>query len=730
MKRKTILTLARKEFFDYLNSVAAYVIIIPFLVLSSFLYIRTAFISGIANLRPFFELLPWFLILVAPAIAMRTISKEKQEKTFELLISHPISEIELVIGKFLGSLMFFGGVLLTTLLLPGTLFLFSSPDPGMIFSQYLGAFLVGALFLSIGIAASSLVESAAASFLLGASFSFLMILSGLEIVTISLPSPLSQIANEIAVLPHMGNIARGFLDLRDLLYFLTGTFLFLSIAVAKLSERRTEEKKSEKRKLYFGMSLIVAIGILLNLLMLVYPLRIDLTQGKQYSLSPGTKKLVSQLSDILKIKIFASRDLPGSVQPILKNLEDMLKDYQRYGKQIKVEKVYPDTDQEARNEALSLGIEEVAFNRISSGRFEVQNGFLGLVLRFGDKTETIPFIEDTSDLEYQVSRRINKLTAEKEKAVGFYSPQPLASSQILQDELKVQYQIKNVSLDKEDDQFDLLLAIGGPGEDATAAANITRYLDEGGKAVFLVDKVNVNVQLGTANEVSTGLESILEKYGLKLNSDLIFDSRLGEIITLSQGSTQYLASYPFWFRALPADKQFSPLANLESVLLAWPSSIALEEKEAIEYIKILQTSSSGGRQESNFSINPEQLNLLPDPSGEPILLGVAANHKEKGNRIVIIGDSDFVSDQFIRQSPENFSFVSNLVDWAMADPLLASIPSKSFGRAVFQFTNPLQPMLIQYLSIFLPPICVSLFGFFWLSRRKRLAKRVFKLKDL
>jgi len=120
MKLNLIKRIAKKEFLGYINSALAYTVIVPFLLLSIFIYTRTALVGGEASLRPYFELLPWFLLLLAPALSMKLLTDEHRSETLELLFAHPISELEIVLGKFFGALSFYVIILLTTMGLPLT----------------------------------------------------------------------------------------------------------------------------------------------------------------------------------------------------------------------------------------------------------------------------------------------------------------------------------------------------------------------------------------------------------------------------------------------------------------------------------------------------------------------------------------------------------------------------------------------------------------------------------
>src|SRR3989338_1595891 len=147
MNKNNIITIAKKEFFSFINSALAYTIIIPFLLISTFLYLRAVLAAGEATLRPYFDLLPWFLLLLAPALSMKLLTDEYKSNTLELIFAHPINELEVLLGKFIGALAFYICILLLTLGLPLTILIYSKADPGQIIGQYIGALFIGATFL-------------------------------------------------------------------------------------------------------------------------------------------------------------------------------------------------------------------------------------------------------------------------------------------------------------------------------------------------------------------------------------------------------------------------------------------------------------------------------------------------------------------------------------------------------------------------------------------------------
>lgn len=724
MKTNIIIRLAKKEFFGYINSPLAYTVIVPFLLLSIFIYTRTALVGGEASLRPYFELLPWFLLLLAPALSMKLLTDEHKSETLELLFAHPISELEIVLGKFLGALTFFAVILLTTIGLPLTLIAYSRPDIGQLIGQYIGAIFIGATFISIGIAASAYVKNAISSFLLGASISFILIIIGLDFVTQMLPFPFSRVAAELSVLTHGENIARGLLDIRDVFYFLTITGAMLAIAITKLSERKTTESPTEAKKLKLALGLILGIGIISNVILSSYPVRVDLTQGRLFTLSGGTKQTIKNLDDITTITVYASRELPAQMQLVARDITDLLKDYEKLGSNVKVRFVDPQADQQAAQEAQQAGIREVQFNSVGSGKFEVQAGVLGIALRFGDKTESIPFISDTSDLEYQLTRRIRKLSGSKDTVIGLYK-NGFSQNQILDELLGTQYKTETVAVDATDKLKDLsaLIVIDDGSQESTASAMIKNYLNQNGRVLLLANGVSVSPQSLSAQKSSSSIPSLLSDYGVTLNNDLAYDLQLSEVLNFSDQSGQrYLSQYPYWLRALPASDTFSPLATVKSISLGWPSSLTLTSKEGITQKTLLTTGVNAGKTEGSFNISPQSVKTLT-PNAKEIPLAALI---EKGEtRLVVVSSSTLADDQFLQNNRDNVAFLSNTIDYLAADKDLAAIPSKSSGRAVFEFKSPTDILFVQYGNLLIPPIVVIAFAVFYLRRRKQLTQRVY-----
>lgn len=726
MKLNTVLTIAKKEFFGFINTPLAYTITVPFLLISVFLYFRSVISLNEATLRPFFDLLPWFLLLVAPALSMKLLTDEYKASTFELLFAHPVSEIEIILGKFFGAFAFFIFMLLTTIGLPLTLLIYSKADPGLIISQYIGAVFVGGAFLSIGIATSAFTKNAISSFLLAAAIGFGLILLGLEFITLAIPSPFNLISAELSPLTHTDNLARGLLDIRDIAYFVALIMIFLLLAVYKLSERRLKEDLKEKSKLRFALILLIAIGIMTNVFLFYYPARLDLTEAQLFTLSNGTKQTIKNIPDILTVTVYSSKDLPAQIQITRQQITDLLKDYEKLNKNIQIKSVMPNDDPQSMQDLQSAGIQPIQFNKIGDGKFETQSGFLGIALRYGDKTDSIPYIEDTSDLEYQLTRRIRKLTADKEQIIGLYI-NGSTQTQILDELLSTQYTVSHVTLEKDNaipDLTSLVVIDDGSAPNSTASAVIKQYLKNGGKAIFMVNGVTVDKKALRAASTASSIPAVLKEYGITINNDLVYDRELNETLGFTFGDRHIFAPYPFWLHALPADPNFPALKSVKSITLAWPSSIQISKRDDIKINKLLTTGTAGGRQENSFEISPAYFQNLNPDTGTKYTLAISAETKE--TRFIVVTSSSLADDNILRNSRDSLAFISNAVDYLSIDKNITSIPSKVSGRALFEFKNPQELQTVQYSNILIPPVVIALFSIIYLRRRNSLTKRIYK----
>ena len=214
-----------KEIRAYFASPIAYIVIATFLLTVGWFFFLTFFIENQASLRHFFSLLPLMFSLVIPAATMRLVAEERNVGSYEILLTMPVTLVDVVLGKFLAALVFVAAMLIPTLSYPITVSFLGNLDWGPVVAGYIGAIMLAAAFSAAGLFASSLTRNQIIAFIIGAIICFG--LATIDWVLFFLPPSILAIVQYVGAYFRFQNIAKGIIDSRDILYFLSVSFLGL-----------------------------------------------------------------------------------------------------------------------------------------------------------------------------------------------------------------------------------------------------------------------------------------------------------------------------------------------------------------------------------------------------------------------------------------------------------------------------------------------------------------------
>jgi len=230
-----ILPIYKRELRSYFNSPVAYVFIVVFLAILGWFFTSNLFLANVASLRIVFELVPLIYLFFVPAVTMRLLAEEKKSGTLELLTTKPVRDIEIVLGKFFAAWTLLAAALAPTLLYLITVMSLGKVDIGPVICGYVGLLLMGGVYISIGLLASSLTENQIIAFIL--SFLIVFVLFMLDKILMYVPDAFASTFEFLSMDFHFSNIVRGVLDSRNLIYF--GSLLGFSLFLATVSlERR------------------------------------------------------------------------------------------------------------------------------------------------------------------------------------------------------------------------------------------------------------------------------------------------------------------------------------------------------------------------------------------------------------------------------------------------------------------------------------------------------------
>lgn len=232
-------TIAKRELQSLFYSPIAYVVLGGFAIGSSVFFIQGFQPGRPATMRGTLDMVVWLLIFLAPAISMRLVSEELRSGTYERLMTSPVNDMQVVLGKWLGALVFFC-ILLTPLLVQiAVLEVVAEPELGPIITGLLGLILVGALYLAIGVFASAWTQNQIIAFLLTVFIIAVPTFAAFFLAEEAALKPgLRHLVLYISVNAQYQDFAKGLIDIRNFVYFLSGTALFLFLAVKLVESRR------------------------------------------------------------------------------------------------------------------------------------------------------------------------------------------------------------------------------------------------------------------------------------------------------------------------------------------------------------------------------------------------------------------------------------------------------------------------------------------------------------
>ena len=236
---RQIWTIAIREFRAFFDSLIAYILIIVFLGLSGFftwLFGADVFLTGQATMQPFFAIAYWTMFFFIPALTMKMLAEENNTGTIELLLTKDVSDMQVILGKFLSVMLLVLVALMFSLPYYFTIAWLGPVDHGAVLCGYLGILLMSAAYAGIGLFASSITKNQIVAFLLSLLIGvFFLIIFGA--IASNMPGTLGKIFSYLDVQNHYQSISRGVIDSRDILYFVSIAALGIFLAQTALAKR-------------------------------------------------------------------------------------------------------------------------------------------------------------------------------------------------------------------------------------------------------------------------------------------------------------------------------------------------------------------------------------------------------------------------------------------------------------------------------------------------------------
>jgi len=496
------------------------------------------------------------------------------------------------------------------------------------------------------------------------------------------------------------------------------------------------------------LSFLIAINFLVSQNSVYF----DLTEEKIYTTSEASKDILKNLNNEVVVNFYISKDLPSDLIITKTQLLDSMNQYQDIaGLKLKVSYIEPENTPEKAQELAEIGIPQLQFNVIEKDKYEVKQGFFGVEItseKDGEiKREAIPIIQAINSWEYDFISTVYSVSRDSQETVAFLTGHGEKEIQI--EDLKKSYEIADVQIEIEGDNkgfyisknktnedgeeqvekeyiTPLTLIIIGPEEKITSEeiSVIDSFISSGGNVIVASENIVPNVQQNLiAVPVENNLNELTKKYGIEINSDLIYD-KSNSNITYQQGFFSVSKPYPFWVKAVQDNFENHPsLSGVQSVTFPWVSSLKLSEKDGYIAKSLLSSTNQGKTMSDSFNLLPD--NLFSFSNGSRKTIAAISEPEEENSQsgiLFVVGDSDFITPNFSKQIPDNITFFMNLVDSVSNSVNLSSIRSKNIIDRPLKELDESEKNYWKFVSIFAGAILIDIYGVFRIMRRKKRAK--------
>ena len=602
-----MISIIKREISSFFSSTIGYLVIAVFLVINGlFIWVFSGnyniLDSGFADLSPFFELAPWVLLFLIPAVCMRAFSDEMKMGTMELLLTKPISLKQIILGKYFGAVILIVIALIPTLLYVFTISQLGNPpgnwDVGSTMGSYIGLLFLVFAYTSIGIFSSTLSHNQIVAFIIAVFICFLLYY-GFEGFASS-----SFDISRLGMKSHFDSVARGVLDTRDLIYFLIITLLFLALTEIKLQKAKVQTQ----RKLGISYFLVIIGFTALLFFGSIFYIRFDLTQDKRFTLSSEAKEIVDQVDSPILVDVFLKGDFPPEFRRLQGETKQLLEEFSAYNSNIKFDFINPSEkgSEHYQQQFEQFGMTPAQISVVENGKQSTEIVYPWALAHHNGKSVKIPLLKNqlgaTSEervnsslqnLQYAFADGFKKLATEKSKKVAVLKGNGEYDDRYIADffsTLREYYFIAPFTLDSVVanplktltalNQFDLIIA-AQPTEPFSDSEKyiLDQYMMQGGNSLWLMDATQIQMDPVSEKAFIFGMDLNLNdfffKYGIRINPNLVKDVYSAPIVLASgdERESQY-DKYPWFFSPLSSSANNHPIvANIEAVKFDYASSM-------------------------------------------------------------------------------------------------------------------------------------------------------------
>ncbi|MBN2288840.1 MAG: Gldg family protein [Candidatus Glassbacteria bacterium] len=505
----------------------------------------------------------------------------------------------------------------------------------------------------------------------------------------------------------------------------------------------TAKHSQEKISIVLLVIIVLAIVGVVNLLADRFFRRVDLTENQVYTVSRTTRRMLSELDDVVSVRAYFSKKLPVQLNHLPGEVDDLLSEYRiSSGGNVTYERLDPAEDEALAKSLAGRGVRPVQMTVVEKDERQQINGYLAMTVSHGEQTEVIPVVQNTNDLEYELTSRIYRVTHEPRR-VGFVSTGSRHDlegdySQFAEEVSKL-HEIVPVNLSggkKVPGDIETLILAGPDSTSQEEQYALDQFIMRGGRLLLMVDKVLLD-QRGMPSLVEHGLEAMLSSYGFRLNGNLIADKKSHSPRTIRRGFFIQQQPFPLFPRVGKQQLGEHPVvARLSGFTLPYAGSL---EFTAADDSAVVYTTLALSTDETDSYAPPV---YQPSPNARPVILvglgtGTFQSYFKDKPRPASAGEGEFLEKCGTPTSilvipcsslltnellyPGNLEFILNVVDFmTIGDDLISIRTRPNTDRPLMEISAEMKKFL-RLLNILGVPVLVVLFGMmrFYLKKRDK-----------
>ena len=495
-----------------------------------------------------------------------------------------------------------------------------------------------------------------------------------------------------------------------------------------------------KKSITTYILLVISVVALINIVSDSFFFRLDFTEDNRYTLSDATKNILKDLPAPVTVTAYFTDDLPPQYGKIKSDFKDMLVEYSALsGGDIVFEFLNPNEDEESEKKAMKSGIQPLLINMREKDQVVQKKAFLGVVVSMGEETDIIPAILNDSPMEYLLTTSIKKISSQNKPSIGFlqgHGEAPISNMSQAMNSLSVLYNVVPVNLTDTSNELNKFhtIAIIAPTDSFPQRdfVQLDAFLAKGNNIYIANNRVKGDFSTAQGSPVTTGLETWLERKGLKIEDNFVVDAKCASVqVRQQQGSFSFASNVNFPYLPIISNFADHPITKgLEGVVLQFASPLKYIGDTTKKFTPIAKTSEKSGTTPSSTYFDVRKKWTSQEfPLSNLTVAGVLSG-KISGNtnsKIVIVSDGDFAVNgegrQAQQQQPDNISLMVNSIDWLSDDTGLIELRTKGVSSRPIEEMEEGTKWTIKLLNFLLPIILIIIIGIVIMLKNKNARVR-------